>query len=103
MDSAFSLADRSNCEGLEIRRPDLHSDSHPDSHDVDRLVPAGALDQVELNGLTFDESAVAFADDIGIVNEDVVPAPELNEAPSLAIVKELDGSVVGHACSVNRG
>ena len=66
------------------------------ANDVPRLEAFGAFEQIELNGLTLVERAVAVLLNRGEMNEDIFPRGALDETVSLRPVKPLDCSLLSH-------
>jgi len=66
------------------------------ANDVSRLKAFGAFEQIELNGLTLVERAVAVLLNRGEMNEDVFPRGALDETVSLRPVEPLYCSLLSH-------
>ena len=64
--------------------------------DVRRLKAFGALEQIELHGLTFVQRAVAVLLDRGEVHEHIFPRGALDESISLRPVEPLHCSFLSH-------
>jgi hypothetical protein len=64
--------------------------------DVIGLQALVALDDLELDLLSFDECAISIHGDLGVMNEDVVSALSLDESEALLIGEPLDGALSQH-------
>jgi hypothetical protein len=64
--------------------------------DVIGLKALVALNDLELDLLTFDERAISVHGDLGVMNEDVVSALSLDESEALLVGEPFDGALSQH-------
>jgi hypothetical protein len=66
------------------------------AHDVTRLEPLGALQQIKLHGFALIQRAVTILLDGGEMNEDVFPSGPLDKTVSFSPVKPLHCTLLSH-------
>jgi len=87
-----------NVFGGSSERTEPKSTSGLESLNVGGLQPLGTADNLEFNGLTLIERAIAVRHDSGEVDENVLTSLALDETKALAGVEPLDCTLFFHRC-----